>query len=288
MMEARGGALTPGVRRLRPPAPRGHLDGNAIAIDRSELTMGTSTVRVGGRVEHALDLSGLHLARADLAPTTCGHLPAAPALGAHRGRRAVTGSAESPASAESCAGAGPGHGDSRWTICVCDSTTTGGRCAWRPSISPRWAAGSTGAARSISRAAATGSISGAGGSRARASWTSCSRAPSSRTRARGWSAAPGRIYERLEGTIDLEGAGFLPEEARGIATLSFRAPGQAPGTPGAFLLDALVRVEQGEMRFERLRLDSADLRVRVGNPATPPTPARRELPRRSAGIPQSG
>jgi hypothetical protein len=96
------------------------------------------------------------------------------------------------------------------------------------------------------------------------------------------------IYERLEGTVDLAGSGFTPERMRATASLLFRAPGQAPGTAGAFFLDAFVRVDQRALRFERLRLDSADLRVRVGNPVPAPSPAGAGLPQRSTTIPGSG
>ncbi len=291
---ARGGTLTrAGVRRvLGPLRVAAHLDGGALAMDHGELSMGTSKVRFDGRVGNAGDFSGLDLrARGDLEAGDLRTL--LPWLDRLSGKIAidarVSGSAARPrvggelrGSRANAWGLAMDHLRARFDydqralrVSAMEITALGGRIAgggaldfarrdYRLDLRCRGISGT----RLVNLLLADPLFEDA---RARVS---------RRTRE--------GTYEQLAGTIDLEGNGFAPEEARGIANLSFHAPGRAPGTPGAFLLDALVHVERGEMRFERLRLDSADLRVRVGNPASPPAPARRELPGRSARIPQSG
>ncbi len=293
-IEARGGVLTrAGVRRdLGPLRLAAHLEGGAIAIDRADLSVGASRVRVGGRVGNALEMSGFDLrARGDLAAEDLRTL--LPSLDGLSGRITIDGRVTGSAARPRAAGTLRGSRSKAWAFEMDDL---------RARFDVDYPALRI---PSISIAALGGRIDGSGAlDLARRDYRldlRCRDISGTRlvdlvlagplfedARARVGRRGSEGVYEGLEGTIDLEGSGFTPEQAQGIALLSFRAPGQAPGTPGAFLLDARVRVGQGEMRFERVRLDSADLRVRVGEPAAALAPARRELPGRSARIPQSG
>jgi hypothetical protein len=79
------------------------------------------------------------------------------------------------------------------------------------------------------------------------------------------------IYEDLEGTLRAEGRGFAPVSLEGSAALRFASP-ERPAEAVPFLLDARLRAGGGKVVVERLHLDSADLRVRVG-PGTEPAAA---------------
>jgi len=77
-----------------------------------------------------------------------------------------------------------------------------------------------------------------------------------------------REVDRLDGTIRLEGNGFALSRMEGSAALLFRTsvrPDAPLATDGGFLLDALIRMNRGDILFKRLRLDSSELRVRVGS-----------------------
>lgn len=293
-IEARGGFLAhAGVRHvLGPLRVAARLKGVAMTIDRADLSMGASKVRIGGRVGNAPALSGVDLhARGDLDATDLRTL--LPSLEGLSGTIAIDGRMTGSVARPRIGGKLHGRRAKAWGLVMDDLQA---RFDFDyPAIR----------VPSIDIATLGGRINGDGAlDLARRDYRldlRCRGISGKRlvdlvlagplfedARGRVDRRAREGIYEQLEGTIDLEGAGFAPERARGIANLSFQAPGQAPGSPGAFLLDAMVRVERGELRFERLRLDSADLRVRVGNPPAPPAPARRELPGRSAGNAQSG
>jgi len=280
---ASGGALTRAGKR-RPLGPlrlAAHLDGGALAIDDARVSLGASHLRAEGRVGKAIDLSDLDLRmRGDLAAEDLRtFVPALDRLhGAITLDARVTGSASRPRSRGALRGgrarAGAFEMDALRArfdyvrpvlrVFAIDVAALGGRSSgsgtidtsrrdYRVHLRSREISGS----RLVNLVLAGPAFENA--------------------RARVGRRAQEGIYERLEGTIDLAGSGFAPERAKGTASFLFRSPGHAPGTAGEFVLDGLVRVERGELRFDRIRLDSVDLRVRVGNPGTPPGSAGAEL-----------